>query len=408
VTSSLPFLDVLNPEFDFESAEMADARERNWYADSPMGPLVLRHREAEDLLRDHRFKLGGEGFMESHGITEGPMYEWWTTTLMSVDPPDHARLRRLLNKAFTPRVVEALRPITRTTAVDLADRIAAGGGECEFVSAFSDPLPALVMCELLGVPAEDYDKFHHWANDLGLGFSRADLGGALLARVDAAVAAMTDYVAGLIVERRKNPGSDLLTAMITAQEAGETLTVRELHNLTLLLVWAGQDTTARQLGRALVVFADHPEQWELLARRPDLLPQAVEEVCRWSPQARMTWRYALEDVQYKDLLIPRGTRVTSCNAPANRDPRAFEDAHRFDITIPRKAKQLVFGGGVYYCLGVALARLELAEALEVLTSRFGPPTITGPITWRPPMAVIHGPDALPLSLPVRRTGVSAA
>jgi cytochrome P450 len=395
VTSSVPFLDVLDPKFDFESAEVTDARERNWYADSPIGPLILRHREAEDLLRDHRL-TSGEGFMESRGISSGPLYEWWTTAMMSVGVADHARLRRLLNKTFTPRVVEALRPVTRDIASRLADRIAAGGGECEFVSLFGDPLPALVMCELLGVPAGDYDRFHRWSYDIGLAFSRGDLGGALLERVDAAVAAMTEYVGGLIAERREHPGSDLLSAMITAQEAGDSLTVQELHNLTVLLVWAGQDTTARQLGRARVGFAHHPDQWELLGQRPDLLPQAVEEVCRWSPQARFIWRYAPEDVQYQDLLIRRGTQVTSCNAPANRDPRAFENAERFDITIERKAKQLVFGSGMYYCLGVALARLELVEALAVLTSRFGPPTVTGPITWRPPMAAVHGPDVLPL------------
>ena len=397
---SVPFLDVLDPEFDFDSAEVAAARERNWYADSPMGPMVLRHREAEDLLHDHRFKLGGAAFMEFHGIADGPLYDWWTRALMSLDPPDHARLRGLLNKAFTPRVVEGLRPFTRATADRLAARIG-DSGECEFVSAFSDPLPALVMCELLGVPPGDYPEFHRWTADIGLAFSRADLTGARLSRVNAAVAAMIEYIGGLITARRQSPGADVLTAMIAAQEGGDSMSFEELHNLALLLVWAGQDTTARQLGRALVAFAAHPDQWNLLAHRPDLLPQAVEEVCRWSPQARVTWRYALRDVEYQGLRIPAGTQVTSCNVPANRDPRAFADPDRFDITVTRRSRQLAFGGGVYYCLGTSLARLELAEALAALTSRFGPPTITGPITWRPPMAVIHGPDVLPLRFPPR-------
>jgi cytochrome P450 len=393
VTSA--FVDLLNPAFDFDGPEVAQAREQHWYAQSPIGPVVLRHHEVSELLRDQRFKLGGDGYLRAHGITGGPLYDWWSNALVSVDLADYMRLRALLNKAFTPRLVEGLRPFSRANARRLAAQIEESTTH-DFVAEFADPLPALVICRLLGVPAEDYPRFHQWTADIAMAFSRAGLAGEVLARVEAAIVAMTDYVVGLLRRRRRELGDDLLSAMITAEESGGAISLDELHNLTLLLVWAGHDATARQIGRALVTFAEHPDQWQLLRQNPALIPQAVEEVCRWSPQTRLTTRYALEDLSYQDLELPAGSQLLACVSSANRDPRAFTDGDRFDITVERKAHQLVYGGGVYRCLGAALARVEMTEALLALTERFGPPTITGPITWRPPMALIHGPEALPL------------
>jgi len=146
----------------------------------------------------------------------------------------------------------------------------------------------------------------------------------------------------------------------------------------------------------MVCFAEHPEQWHVLRRYPTQIPQAVEEICRWSPQTRLTTRYALEDVDYQDLRIPAGSQLLVCVTSANRDRRAFAGADQFDVTAERKVHQLVFGGGVYRCLGAALARVEMTEALAALTQRFGHPEIAGPIVWRPPMSLIHGPDELPL------------
>jgi cytochrome P450 len=331
--------------------------------------------------------------MRMHGITGGPFYDWWMNVLMGVPLEDHSRLRGLVNRAFTPRMIETLRPFMRTTAERLADELAARG-DCDFVEAFAEPLPTLIMCELLGVPTDDYDKFHYVSNDIGLAFSR-NLGEEL-AQVEAALGALSDYVGALIEERRAELGDDLISTLIKAEEHGNRLSEKELNNLVLLLVWAGQDTTARQLGRALVVFAEHPEQWTLLGEHPELAAQAVEEVCRWSPQARTTWRFAATDVEFHGLEVPAGTWIMVSSVAANRDPRAFADPERFDITVPRKARQLAFGGGIHNCLGAGTARVEMAEGLVALAQRLGPPTVTGPITWRPPQAVIHGPDELPL------------
>jgi cytochrome P450 len=394
-TVTSPFIDLLDPNFDFYSPELEAAREQHWYARSPIGPVVLRYQEVSELLRDHRFKLGGDGYLKVHNITDGPLYDWWSKAIISVDLPDYMRIRRLMNNAFTPRSITDLQPFIHETVQWLADQISVETPH-EFVTAFADPLAALVMCELLGVPASDYSRFHSWTADIAMAFSRANLAGDVLARVDAAIVSMSEYIAELLEQRRSEPGADVLSALIAAHEDGEAITMDELHSLTLLLVWAGHDTTARQLGRALVTFSEHPEQWQLLRQHPELVTQAVEEVCRWTPQTRLTTRYALEDLELHDLQVPAGGQVLACVASAHRDARAFADPGRFDIAVDRKAHQLVFGGGVYHCLGAALARLELAEALGALSARFGAPEIVGPVRWRPPMAFIHGPEVLPL------------
>lgn len=393
-TSAAPFLNIFEAEFHYEHPSIVQAREQSWYADTPLGPIVLRHEDVWALLRDRRLVPGGRRYMHKIGITEGPLYEWFVYMLASLPPDDHKRVRALVTKAFSPRMVEGLRPVVRSIAERLADGIAQGGDECEFVEAFAEPLPALVMCEMLGVPAEDYDQFHRWANEIGLVFNTS----AERARSEGAVVGLSQYVESLVARRREAPGDDLISALIQVEEAGETLTAAELHNLLVLLVWAAQDTTARQLGRAVVAFSEYPEQWELLRERPELITQAVEEICRWSPQARVTFRAVNEDLVYRELELPTDTMVLFSISAANRDPRAYENPDSLDITAVREPRQLVFGGGPYTCLGAGAARLELAEGVAALVRRFAPPSVTGPITWGPPTAMIHGPHELPLRL----------
>ena len=394
LVEDVPFLDIDDPGFSPESPAVAEARERHWWARTPRAPYVLRHAEARQVLQDRRLVHGAAKFMVMMGVTAGPTFEWWKNAIMSLEGEDHARIRGLVQKAFTAAGVEGLRGFTRTTAERLAAAIDPAG--CEFEDAFAEPLPTLVMCELLAVPTSDYEAFHRHANDIGLAFSR-DISAEQLPRIDAAITGMSDYVADLIADRRKNLGDDLISSLITVEEAGERLTTDELHNLVLILIWSGQDTTARQLGRAAVAFAQHPDQWRLLAGDLGLIDQAVEEVCRWSPQTRMLWRFAEEDVTHHDLEIPAGSMTFISVVSANRDPRAWGDgADAFDITVPRRAINLDFSAGIHLCLGAHLARLEMTEGLRALVQRFGPPEVTGEITWRPASAAIHGPDALPL------------
>jgi cytochrome P450 len=312
--------------------------------------------------------------------------------IASVGQEDHDRLRPLVIRVFSPKFVESFRPFVRATAERLAGDIAQGPDVCEFVSAFAEPLPALVMCRMLGVPEDDYIHFHHWAHDMGLTFNYAD---EQLPQAEAAVIGLSEYITSMLAARRAHLGDDLVSNLIRAADVG-ALSEAELHNLVLTLVWAAQDTTARQLGRALVAFSEHPDQWTALAGRENLKDQAVEEVCRWTPQARATFRFATEDVVLHGLPIASGSMVSICIVAANRDPRAYSDPDRFDIEADRRPRQLVFGGGMHTCLGAPAARLELSEGLSALARRLGPPSIAGPVTWSPPTAMIHGPHRLPL------------
>ncbi|MFI5542019.1 cytochrome P450 [Nocardia sp. NPDC051900] len=396
-TTEAPFLSIFDPGFDYESAEVAEAREANWYAQTPFGPMVLRYEQAAEVLRDRRFVRGGRQYMHKQGIVAGPLYDWFTEALHSRDGGDHTRLRGLVNHVFSRRFVEGLRPFIRSTTERLATEIADGEEECDFIAAFAKRTAGLVMCQMFGFPIEDYELFTMWLDDLGLVFNTV----SERARSEAAVVGMSEYVTELIEQRRKNLGDDLLSSLITSQEAGDRLTMKELHDMVLLLLWAGQDTTTKQFGRALTAFSEHVEQWDILAARPELAEQAVEEVCRWSPQARVNFRYAAEDVTMHGLEIPADTMLLISTVAANRDPRVYENPEVFDITVPRSAPQLVFGGGVHVCIGMSVARLELAEGLVALARRFCPPTVTGEIRWPPATAMIHGPEFLPVKFTKR-------
>jgi cytochrome P450 len=291
-------------------------------------------------------------------------------------------------------MVNGLRPFIRTKARQLAEHLAAVQ-VCEFVEDFGNQLPLSVMCELLGVPTEDYDTFRVWTADIGLVFSLA-YGGDIPARVEAAVVGLNWYVDALIADKKAAPGDDLISAMVLAQQDDGVVSMAELRNLLVTLVFAAHDTTRHQLANAMVTFAEHPDQWTVLSSRPELANQAVEEVIRWRPSTPTVNRFAAQDFDYEGAHITRNTLVTMCAAAAQRDPSVFQGADTFDITVAREAPPLQFGAGPHHCLGAALARVEVGEALAALAERLGPPTIAGPFTWRPPMG-IRGPNALPLS-----------
>lgn len=397
----IPFLDVLDPGFRFDSPEVAEAQERGWYADTALGRLVLRYAEAQELVRDSRLTHNGKGFMEQNGIADGSIYEWFVPAIVNHDGAHHRRLRTLVNKAFTPRMVEGLRPLIRSTADRLAEELV-DRPECEFITDVADQLPLAVMTELLGVPAEDFPIFREWSADIGLVFSLA-LGGDIPARVEAAVSGLYGYVDALMNDKAQRPGDDLISALVAAQRAEGSVTRDELRNLVVTMVFAAHDTTRLQLANAMVTFSEHPDQWTLLGSRPELARQAVEEVMRWLPSSNAVYRFAAESFEFHGDLIEEGTMLMIGVQAAQRDPRSFPGGERFDITASRSATVLQFGGGPHYCLGAPLARLELGEALPALAQRLGPPSVAGPVTWRPAIG-IYGPDMLPLSFGRREPG----
>lgn len=389
----MPFLNVVDPAFDFTAPEVLATQQASWYADSPLGPLVLRYAEAQELLRDRRLDHGGDGYLRRNGITSGPIHDWYVPMIVNQDGADHRRLRGLVGRSFTPRTIDQLRPFIRATAEALADEIAASG-EVEFVDAFANRLPLAVMGELLGVPAADFDIFSKWSGDIGLIFALA-AGGDTAVRVEQAITGLDGYIDVLIDEKTKHPADDLISRMVTAWQVEQTVTRAELRNLLVTLVFGAHDNTRHQFSNTMVTFAEHPPQWTLLHDRPELIGRAVNEAMRWRPSAASVFRRATEDFAFHDLPIAADTIVTMAVQTAQRDPRAFPGGNSFDIAAIREAPLLQFGGGPHYCLGAALAHAELDEALPILVHRFAPPVIAGDLTWRPAFGT-HGPNELPL------------
>jgi cytochrome P450 len=385
----VPFFDTLDLAFQPDAPEVHAAREACWYARTPLGYAILRYDEVATLLRDRRLRRGVE-YLVARGITAGPFADWMRGIMLNLEGEEHARLRRLVSQAFTPRAVDALRPVMRAVTHELIDRFAARG-TCEFMAAFADPYPSRIIGELLGILRERYAQFHGWATDLGLGFSNAVA--EHLAQIEAALQGLYACVDDLLAARRAAPGSDVVSALIAAEEAGDQLNDEELRAMVAMLAFAGQDTTRNQLGCALATFLEHPAQWARLAAEPALAARAVEEVMRVRPAVPSIWRVATEDFEFKGLRIPAGTFLSLFVAAAHTDPRVF-GATTFDISLERPA-QLTFGGGIHYCLGAPLARAEMEEALPILAARLHTPELAGTVHWRPALG-IYGPIALPI------------
>jgi len=392
-----PFLDFFSPEFQADpAAAVAAVREHSWLARTPIGVLVIARDKVEALLVDPRLRSSLLDFVRLQGVSEGPMYESLARTLLAVDGPDHTRLRKLVSRAFTPRSVEQLRPAMRELALALVERFAPRG-RCEFMAAFADHYPVQIICELLGVPREDHEHFARWSNVLTWVLS-LELG-AHLAEVQEAFEAMSGYVESLIEARRRQPHDDLLTRLIEAEEGGDHLSLLELQSMVASLLFAGYDTTRNQLGIAMTLFAQEPEQWALLGRRPDLVVRAVEEVVRYQGTVSIAPRFTDQELMVGDYVIPAGTLLSLSTASANHDPAAYTRPERFDITVEREPP-LTFGGGAHYCLGANLARAEMQEALAVLAERLSDLRLDGEVRWRP-LTGIHGPIVLPLAFTAR-------
>ena len=359
--SGIALFDILDPAFRIDSPEVRAAADTSWWARTPIGLAVLRYQECVTLLRDRRLRNGTRDLVTAYGVTSGAFAQWLQTMLLSTEGQPHQRQRRLVSSAFTQLSVDRLRPFMRAKTNELIDGFA-GNGSCEFMTAFADLYPAWVIAELLGIPAEGFNAFFGWATDMGLGFSLA--AAAEQARIDAAVTGLDACCDELTAQRRANPGDDLISALIAAEADGQRLIADELRSLVIALVFAGQDTTRNQLGLAITTFADHLDQWQLLAQRPELGSTAVEELMRVNPTVPAVGRIATENFTFQGVTIPAGTHVMLFLAAANTEPDTF-GAAPFDITTQRTA-QLTFGGGIHYCLGAWLARAEMREALPIL------------------------------------------
>jgi cytochrome P450 len=330
--------------------------------------------------------------LAAQGITSGPLWDRIAANLISLDGAEHHRLRRLVSKAFTPRATGRLRTTVVEVITELVDQQTAEG-RCDVVADIARRYPIPIICALLGAPADDWELFSDWTDDIfkAFGWNAAAETHAILAAWDEFDAYLDDMVA----HRRLALADDLLSELIRAEDEGDRLSTDELRMLAVGLLMAGTDTTRNQLAASVDVLCDHPEQWRLLAERPELAANAVEETMRHSPVAFGTFRTSDEDVELAGVMIPAGTMIVANTSAANRDPAVYDDPDRLDITRHGAQVMQTFGGGVHYCLGAHLARLELAEALTVMPRLMPNLRRTGEAPWKP-MTGLSGPTTLPV------------
>jgi cytochrome P450 len=386
------FLDLADPAFDVTSDAVLTAREQDWYARTPYGWAILRYEEGTAVLKDRRFQQGNARWPAQNGVHDGPFVQWWRETLLSLEGDDHLRLRRLLSPAFRSRAIEAMRPSFQHLAGELIDAFAARG-RVEFVSEFAEPYAARVLCLLLGLPEGEWAQVAHWADDLGKSFGvnvRRDL-----PRIEAALEGLTGYVGAVVADRRTRPRDDLVSTLVAAHERDEALSERELSVGLVFLAFAGMETTRNQLGLALQTFLRHPEQWALLAERPDLGGAAVEEVMRVNPTVTWVTREAIEDVDLFGLSIPAGGIVQVLSHATGTDPRTMGGDASLDITATDQPLHSGFGGGVHHCLGHFVARTDMSVALPLLARRMPDIEADGRGEWLP-VSGNTGPIRFPL------------
>ena len=391
----LPEVDITGMDRLEAVTVLAEARRRHWLARGALGFLVTTHDDAVAVLRDRRFHSALSMIPAMAGLPDelDTYLERRRRSILSMEGDEHARLRRLVAPAFTPAAAERLRPFMREVITSLVDEVGPVG-HCDLVTDVCEPYPIPIICELLGAPKEDWKQFSAWATDIFRIFNQNLLDDMPL--IQRAAGQLEEYVRAMVDRRRRQPADDLLSALIAIEEQGDRLSTDELVMLAEAVLMAGTDTTRNQLACSVAVLVDHPGQLAVLAEQPELAQRTVEESMRYLGAVRGTARVASEDIEYRDVLFPKGTLVAVSLAGANRDPSAFGQPDDFDITAERSVQQMTFGSGIHHCLGAALARAELQEALPAIARRMPGMALDGPIEWKPPTFGIWGPAKLPL------------
>jgi cytochrome P450 len=387
-----PFVNPFDPavQADPESV-FTDLRARTAVVRTPLGASVLRREAVHRILGDPRMVSAVPALTRAQLGEHAPI-DLLANTILGMDGSDHTRLRRLVARSFTPRAADRHRATMRAFANELVDAFAPRG-RCEFVTEFAEHYPIEVMCEVLGVPPEDHPLFARWGDALTYVLS-LELGSHIDEIADAAIG-LGDYIDQLVDDRRASPRDDLVSELVQANEDGDRLSSDELRSMIAALLFAGYDTTRSQLGHAMSVFTEQPEQWALLGEDPELASRAVDEVMRLHGAVVGVPRITVTEVEVEGWVIPTDTIVFLAIASANRDEAVFDEPLRFDITASRP-QHLTFGGGPHYCLGANLARAEMTEALTILARRLPGLRPDGEPAWRVGTG-ITGPTRLPIA-----------
>ncbi|MBL8116980.1 MAG: cytochrome P450 [Anaerolineae bacterium] len=357
--------------------------------------------DVNTLLRDRRLGRTMDHIIsrEERGLPPpspeyAPFRKLGEHSMFDKEPPDHTRLRSLVHKVFTPRRVENLRQQIQQIANDLLDKVQPNG-EMDILEDFSTPLPVTVIGELLGVPPEDRHLLRPWSQDIvamyELNHTPEQAQRAVKAAID-----FSDYLRQLANNRRQHPQDDLITALALVEEAGDQLSEDELISTCVLLLNAGHEATVNVVGNGLLALFHHPEQFALLKSNPQLIKTAIEELMRYDTPLQLFRRWVLEDMEYKGHHFKQGMQFGLMFGAANRDPARFVNANSLDIT-REDNPHISFGGGVHYCLGAPLARLELEIAFETLLRRMPNMQLKGGEPEFRPTYVIRGLKALPVT-----------
>jgi cytochrome P450 len=365
------------------------------------GWVLFRYADVLEVLKDPRFSADERNsprfesqrkWLIAAGAldAEDPL----DVSMLRMDPPDHTRLRGLVNRAFTPRSIEKLRPRIEHI-VDVLLREVRGRSGMDLVDALAYPLPVIVISEMLGIPTGDRARFKHWSDEVVRTMGMASLEDVRASRT--AAKELRAYFEGIVVERRREPQDDLISALLAAEEQGDKLSLPEVFSTLTLLLIAGNETTTNLIANGTLALLRQREQWELLCDDPDLVPGAVEELLRYDSPVQATSRICVDDVPMSGGTIRRGHEVILPLASANRDPEVFEDPDRLDVT-RKDVRHLSFSQGIHYCLGAPLARLEAQIAFRALAERF--PKLELAVDepeWRRNF-ILRGPKALPVRI----------
>ncbi|HEV2462059.1 MAG TPA: cytochrome P450 [Ktedonobacterales bacterium] len=368
------------------------------------GWVLTRHADVMAALRDPRISAerlappqGADWLPADYREAARQVFRAMPHQLLFLDPPDHTRLRGLVSKAFTPRLVEAWRPRIVQLANELLDPVQEAGW-MDVIASLAYPLPAIVIAELLGVPTDDREQFIRWSADFG-GF----LDGSTLTAHEAllalqGVADFMEYFRGLVARRRSAPRDDLLQALLTARERDDALTEDELLANLVLLLAAGHGTTTHLIGNGLLALLRHPEQLQRLSDHPGLIASAVTELLRFDSPVQITGRRVHQELSIGGVTLLAGQHLTAILGAANRDPDQFPDPDRLDVGRAEN-RHLSFGYGMHFCLGAPLAKLEAEVVLSAVTRRLPQLRLAAgaesALEWQPSI-VFHGLRSLPV------------
>jgi len=346
--------------------------------------------------RSHNLTAALPSATQSEFATFNRIFSKW---MLFLDPPEHSRIRKLLNKEFTPNMIQRLRPRIQQVVDSLLDDVA-GKSEIEFMTEFANPLPVRVIAEMLGIPAEDQRDFQIWSDDLASFFGNATSTVDTARRAQNSLVSLTEYFRAMLPERRAHKGDDLVSLLLRVEEEGEMLTGEELLGQCTLLLVAGHETTRNLLGNGLLALLQHPDQFAKLKEDPALINSAVREFARFDSPVQFSGRAATEDFTWHDQEIRKGQTVILLLASANHDPEKFSEPEKLDISRD-EGMPLSFGHGTHFCIGASLAYAEAEIAFSTLLDRASGLRLLDDVpAWRPNLS-FRGLSRLPLSLSVQ-------